>query len=447
MKPFVRDNLARVLKGRKILLAVSGSIAAFKACDVIRFLRDCGATVRVVLTEGGERFVTPATLEALSAQPVLTSLWGDVGASNPKTLYAQTTHHIESARWADLILVAPASANTIARLASGLASDLLSTELLAFRGPVLLAPAMNPAMFAHPAVQANVEKLRGFSYTIVGPVEGITSCGEEGLGRMVEPATIVERVAEAFYAKSNGRRLLLTLGPTRSPIDPVRYITNRSSGLMGGALAWAAVARGYKIAAVCGPVDVALPGGESCQALSVATAREMASAVEELWPSMDVFISAAAVLDWEVTGASAQKLKKSAGPPRLEFRENPDILATAARRKRRGQYVVGFAAETENVIENGIAKLRAKSCDALFANDVSKTSQGFESDRNGGWMIVARADSEAPGVTELPSVSKTELAWRVLDHLEAGMAATFSQTRKGARPWRAPRKSSELPLS
>src|SRR4051812_7060180 len=215
MNPQAVDNLRPALAGKKILLGISGSIAAFKACDIVRFLRECGAEIRCVLTDSASRFVTPLTLENLSGQRVYASLWGDETFG---------THHIDAARWADVALIAPATANTIAKLAHGLADDLLSTELLAFQGPLLITPAMNPAMFEHAAVQENLKTLKARGAIFIGPAHGVTSCGEEGPGRMVEPAEIVEKVAQAFYNKPQGKKFLVTLGPTRSPIDPVRYV-------------------------------------------------------------------------------------------------------------------------------------------------------------------------------------------------------------------------------
>lgn len=423
MNPFVRDNLKPVLGGKKILLCVTGSIAAFKACDIVRYLRGCGAEVRVVLTDSAQKFVTKVTLETLSGQPVFTSLWSDGG---------QGTHHIDAARWADLALVAPATANSIAKLALGLADDLMSTELLAFTGPVLVAPAMNPAMFAHPAVQANVRTLESRGVRLLGPCSGVTSCGEEGLGRMIEPDAIVEQVAQSFYAKASGKRVLITLGPTRSALDPVRYITNRSSGLMGASLAWAAAARGHKVTAICGPTDAALPS--DAHVIRVNTAEEMATAALSHWPSCNTFLSAAAVLDWDVKNPQPQKMKKQAGAPTIELKQNIDILASVAKQKRPEQFVLGFAAETERPIEHAQAKLRAKGCDAIFANDVSKPGQGFESDMNAGWWI------STSQTIEIAHGSKPQIAAEILRLIDAHTKRAVS----GHRP-ETQANESELP--
>ncbi|MBI3558634.1 MAG: bifunctional phosphopantothenoylcysteine decarboxylase/phosphopantothenate--cysteine ligase CoaBC [Deltaproteobacteria bacterium] len=396
-------NLRPALEGKKILLGITGSIAAFKACEIVRTLRECGAHVRVVLTENAEQFVTRLTLETLSGEPVYTSLWGVSTQGN------QGTHHIDAARWADLVLVAPATANTLAKLAHGLADDLLSTELLAFQGPVLIAPAMNPAMFAHPAVTHNVARLVARGVRMLGPVPGLTACGEEGLGRMLEPDDIVELVAQAFYAKLNGKKAVITLGPTRSPIDPVRFISNRSSGLMGAALAWACVRAGYQVTAICGPTEARLPQGITVT--PVKTAAEMATSALAAWPHSDFFIAAAAVLDWDVANPKAGKIKKESGElPRLEFARNPDILAEAARQRRNGQFVLGFAAETDSALRNGMTKLLAKNCDAIFINDISKPNQGFETNSNAGWWV-----SRNPRrVFELSTAPKSQLAITLL---------------------------------
>lgn len=413
MNPFARDSIKASLEGKKVLLCVTGSIAAFKACDIVRGLRECGAIVRVVLTDSALKFVTKVTLETLSGQPVLTSLWEE-GVVGEQGATRSGTHHIDTARWADVALVAPATANSIAKLALGLADDLMSTELLAFTGPLLVAPAMNPAMYAHPAVQANVHLLEERGTRILGPCVGVTSCGEEGLGRMIEPDEIVEAVAQSFYAPSNGKRILLTLGPTRSNVDPVRYLTNRSSGLMGASIAWAAVQRGYQVTAICGPSECALPRG--IEVVRVTTADEMADAALSRWTAHDAFVSAAAVLDWDVKEPRAQKLKKTAGAPSIELKPNLDILAAISKLKRRDQFVLGFAAETERPVEHALEKLEYKGCDAIFANDVSRADQGFESTMNSGWWITkARTVDIARG-------TKQEVAREIVSRIPCGKA-------------------------
>jgi phosphopantothenoylcysteine decarboxylase/phosphopantothenate--cysteine ligase len=409
---FLRDHLKFSLEGKKILLGITGSIAAFKACDLVRLLKECGAQVRVVLSQGAENFVTKTTLETLSGAPVLTGFWNHSNSSQTD-LSQIGTHHIETARWADLILVAPATAHFIAKAANGFADDLLSTELLAFRGPVLVVPAMNPAMFAHPAVQANIQKILTFGTTqILGPTAGKTACGEEGLGRMIEPEEILQLVASSFFQKSNGLKALITLGPTRSSIDPVRYISNRSSGLMGASLCWAALQAGYQVKAICGPSHAALPTTLGMEVIQVNTAREMNDAVLEAWPHADVYIGAAAVLDWEIKNPSMEKLKKNEGLNSLEFEKNPDILSLVSQNKRSNQFVLGFAAETENVLKNAKLKLNQKKCDAIFVNDVSKSIAGFESDLNSGWWLDACDKTITYGIRH-----KSELARNIISNI------------------------------
>lgn len=402
MNPFVIDNLKHTLQGKKILLGISGSIAAFKACDIIRYLKTCGAEVRVVLTHGAQNFVTQTTLETLSGNRVLTGFWNEQD---------QGTHHIDTARWADLILVAPATAHVIAKIAHGMADDLLSTEILASKSPLVIAPAMNPAMYSNPAVQANLEILRSRSIQIVGPATGMTACGEEGLGRMLEPELIVENVASAFYPRDNQKNILITLGPTRSSIDPVRYITNRSSGIMGSALCWAAREKGYKVTAICGPMDVPLP--KDIEIIRIRTAKEMADSAMQVWPRSHIFISAAAVLDWDVRDPSSRKLKKEEGEPQLRLQKNPDILKLISEASTRHQFTLGFAAETDSPIENAFQKIKRKGCNAIFANDVSLPNQGFEADRNGGWWI-----SHPDTVIPIETCSKPKLARDLISLIE-----------------------------
>lgn len=410
---FVHENLSYILKGKKILLGITGSIAAFKACDVIRILRACGAEVRVVLSQGGENFVTRTTLETLSGSPVMSEFWPKDGSNQ------HGTHHIDTARWADVILVAPATAHFLAKTANGFADDLLTTEILAFQGPLMIAPAMNPAMYSHPAVQENRGKLEKRGALFLGPTEGLTSCGEEGLGRLLEPLQIVQGVARVFHAPSLNQHLLITLGPTRTPLDPVRYLTNRSSGKMGAALCWAALQRGYRVTALCGPMDFSiLP--EGIEIHSTPTAKEMFETASEIWPTADVLVATAAVLDWDIASPSSSKLKKEAGIPKLEFEKNPDILAALSKNRIKGrkQFVVGFAAETEDPVQNAFKKLKEKNCDALFANDVSATSKGFESSLNEGWWLT-RADQGIDQVTIVPLCSKAELARQIISKVIA----------------------------
>jgi phosphopantothenoylcysteine decarboxylase/phosphopantothenate--cysteine ligase len=385
MNPFTATNLEPILRGRRVFVGVTGSIAAFKVHDLVRGLRKCGAEVQVALTESASKFITPLTLETLSGRAVHTSLWND----------GHGTHHIDVARWAEVFVVAPATAHTLARMAQGLADDVITTEYLAFKGPVLVAPAMNPAMWEHPATRRNVETLRKDGVRVIGPGAGIMACGEEGEGRMVEPEPLVEAVASALYSAPNGKRALVSLGPTRSALDPVRYLTNRSSGRMGAAVAWALRQAGYDVTAVCGPMDPAVTLPYDCKRIDVRTTSEMAQAVAHEWPLYSVFVSSAAVLDFEFAATHEHKLKKEAGGiPQLDLRQTQDILKAACEAKKAGQIVVGFAAETRDAVAAARKKREAKGCDAVFVNDVSVPGTGFESEQNAGWWVTAKGEVE-----------------------------------------------------
>ena len=399
--PFLIECLRGSLQGRKILLGVSGSIAAFKACDLVRFLRAAGAEVQVVLTESAEKFVTSLTLETLSGRSVLRSMWETGG---------QGTHHIETARWAELAIVAPATANTLARLAHGLADDLLSTELLAYQGPLLVAPAMNPVMYAHPATQANLALLRSRGVEVLGPVSGLMACGEVGEGRMLEPLELALACAEAFFAPQRGEKVLVTLGPTRSRLDPVRYLTNRSSVKMGSAMVWELARQGFSVEAVCGPIDVELPRS-GVRVVRVETAHEMRERALQVWSECVGLVASAAVLDFGVAEVAEHKLKKTAGTPSVTWQASPDVLAELGALKRKGQWILGFAAETQEALEYGRAKLSAKNCDAVFVNDISRAGQGFESDTNAGFLVTR------DGVEEFTLRSKPELAHALVNRM------------------------------
>jgi phosphopantothenoylcysteine decarboxylase/phosphopantothenate--cysteine ligase len=365
----------------RILLIVGGGIAAYKACEIVRLLRKAGHGVRCVLTEGGSHFVTAMTLAALSEEEVHTTLWDLKDEAE--------MGHIQLSRQADLVVVAPATADLMARMAAGLANDLAATLLLATDKPVLAAPAMNVRMWLHPATQRNVAQLRADGVTVMEPDEGAMACGEYGPGRLPEPAAIVARIETMLSARSGersaavtvrpakplaGKHILITAGPTHEPIDPVRYIANRSSGKQGFAIAGALAALGARVSLVAGPVTLQTPAG--VDRIDVDTAREMAAAVEAALPA-DAAVMVAAVADWRVDVAADQKLKKAGGGmPALHLVENPDILATLARGDRRPSLVVGFAAETEHVIAHARDKLARKGADWIVANDVSGDVMG-----------------------------------------------------------------------
>jgi phosphopantothenoylcysteine decarboxylase/phosphopantothenate--cysteine ligase len=349
------------VNGRTILLIVGGGIAAYKALDLLRELRRAGARVLPVLTEAGSRFVTPLSLSALAEAPVRTSLW-DLEAE-------ATMGHIALSRAADLILVCPATADLMARAATGQADDLATTLLLATDTPVMMAPAMNVRMWEHVATRANVETLRARGVTIIAPATGLMACGETGPGRLPEVPDLLAAVAAHFApGPLAGRHVLVTAGPTHEPIDPVRYIANRSSGKQGFAIAAALAGLGARVSLVTGPVALPTPPGVT--RLDVETAREMAAAVDAALPA-DAAVMVAAVADWRVEAAPA-KLKKGDGLPVLALAENPDILAGLARHPQRPRLLIGFAAETGALLAKARAKRAAKGCDWLVANDVSK---------------------------------------------------------------------------
>ena len=374
---------------RRVLLGVAGGIAAYKACELVRRLRDRDIEVRVVLTAGAARFVTATTFQALSGQPVRESLW-DAGAE-------AAMGHIELARWADLILVAPASANLLARLAHGMADDLLTTLCLASDRPLWLAPAMNRLMWAHPATQANRDTLLARGARLLGPGSGAQACGEIGEGRMLEPAAIVaELLAQTAGSVLAGCRVLISAGPTHEDLDPVRYIGNRSSGRMGFALAEAAALAGAAVTVVAGPVALDTPAGVT-RRIDVRSARQMHEAMLEQARQADIVIATAAVADYRPAQVFASKLKKQGGPLTLELVENPDILRELAALRPR-PFLVGFAAETDNLEAHARAKLAAKGVDLIAANAVG-AGVGIETADNalsvfwaGGARALPRAD-------------------------------------------------------
>ncbi|MDE2385337.1 MAG: bifunctional phosphopantothenoylcysteine decarboxylase/phosphopantothenate--cysteine ligase CoaBC [Alphaproteobacteria bacterium] len=388
---------------KSVLLVVGGGIAAYKALELIRLLKARGLGTRVIMTKAAEQFVTPLSVAALSGEKVFSELF---------SLTDETEMgHIELSRSADLVVVAPATADLMAKMAQGLAGDLASTAILATDKPVLIAPAMNVRMWHHPATQRNLATLRGDGIHVVGPNAGDMACGEFGLGRMAEPAEIAAAILDLLGGGAKplaGRRVLITAGPTREPIDPVRFISNHSSGKQGYALANEAVKLGAQVTLVSGPV--AMPAPLGVQLVAVETAEQMLAACEAV-PAPDLVICAAAVADWKVANPAPQKLKKNdnSEPPALAFAPNPDILKTLAQKtKGRARLVVGFAAETENVIANAEAKLKRKGCDLIIANDVS---QGvFGAGRNTVHLV------SASGVENWPQASKDEVARRILEH-------------------------------
>jgi phosphopantothenoylcysteine decarboxylase / phosphopantothenate---cysteine ligase len=398
------------LVGKRVLLIVSGGIAAYKALELIRLLRAKGCAVTCVLTEAGAQFVTPLSLQALSEGKVYTDLFSLTDESE--------MGHIQLSRSADLVVVAPASADILAKMAAGLAGDLASTLLLATDKPVLVAPAMNVRMWQHAATVANMALLAARGIHVVGPDEGPMACNEFGPGRLAEPPAILAAI-EALLSPRRplaGRHVLVTSGPTHEPIDPVRYIANRSSGRQGHAIATAFADLGASVTLISGPVNVADPPGVAVK--HVQSAQEMLDACQAALPA-DVAVFAAAVADWRVAGASAGKIKKvpNAAPPSLELVTNPDILATIARPgQRRPRIVVGFAAETDDLMANAQAKRTRKNADWIVANDVSPATGIMGGEENAVHLITA------DGVEEWPRLAKHEVARRLAARIAVALA-------------------------
>ncbi len=390
----------------RILLVISGGIAAYKSLELIRRLRDRGATVRVVMTAAAQQFISPLSAATLSGQPIRDELFSLTDEA--------AIGHIELSRAADLVVVAPASANILARMAAGLADDLATTLLLATDKRVLAAPAMNVRMWLHPATRRNLDRLKDDGVLFVGPESGPMACGEFGPGRMAEPPAIVEAIEQALTAGPfgespeapstdsgplSGRHIIVTSGPTYEPIDPVRFIGNRSSGRQGHAIAQSAVGAGARVTLITGPVGLSDPVG--AEVIHVGSAREMRQAVEAALPA-DAFIAAAAVADWRTESVARQKIKKGADEsPTLRLVENPDILAEVSKKTTmRPAVVIGFAAETENVTANAKAKLRRKGCDLIIANSVAEGTSTFGGDTNQVEVIDARKAETWPPMTK-----------------------------------------------
>jgi phosphopantothenoylcysteine decarboxylase/phosphopantothenate--cysteine ligase len=411
------------LSRARILLIISGGIAAYKALEVIRRLKDRGATVQVLMTSAARQFISSLSAATLSGQPVRDDLFSLTDEA--------AIGHIELSRAADLIVVAPATANILARMAGGLADDMATTVLLATDKRVLAAPAMNVRMWLHPATRRNVDRLKDDGVLIVGPESGPMACGEFGPGRMAEPPAIVEAIEQALAAEATlnsplqgppadsgplgGRHVIVTSGPTYEPIDPVRFLGNRSSGRQGHAIAQAAIGAGARVTLVTGPVGLSDPAG--AEVVHVGSARDMREAVEAALPA-DAFIAAAAVADWRAEDIASQKIKKGAKEsPTLRLVENPDILAEVAKKTTmRPAVVIGFAAETENITANAMAKLRRKGCDLIVANSVAEGTSTFGGETNQVQVIDAR------GVESWPPMTKAEVANGIVRRLAVELA-------------------------
>lgn len=392
------------LKGKTVVLGVSGGIAAYKAAELVRLLVTGGASVRVIMTRNACEFVTPLTMQTLSQNPVATDTFSLAGESQ--------IGHIRLADEADLVIVAPATANVLAKAAAGIADDIVTTVLLATRAPIAFAPAMNVNMYAHPTVVENLARLRARDVTIIEPGEGVLACGWEGRGRLADPAVIVEHV-ERMLAPSDlgGERILITAGPTQEAIDPVRFVSNRSSGKMGYAIARAAWRRGAEVRLVSGPSALATPVG--VERIDTVSAAEMLDTTSRNFPWCTVLVMAAAIADFRPAEPAAQKLKKDEAGLTLKMAGVPDELPRIAAKKGE-RILVGFAAETENLEANALDKLKRKHLDLIVANDVTLEGAGFSVDTNIVTLITARS-----GARRLPKMSKDEVADVILDRVVA----------------------------
>jgi phosphopantothenoylcysteine decarboxylase/phosphopantothenate--cysteine ligase len=387
------------LSNKRIIVGISGGIAAYKSAEIVRRLQDAGAEVRVVMTSSAEEFIRPLTLQALSGHPVHADLLDPEAEAG--------MGHIELARWADLLLIAPATADFIASMVHGRANSLLNAIILATPAIVAVAPAMNQGMWSHPATTDNMAMLAKRQVRIFGPDSGVQACGDVGPGRMQQPEQIVEQVAGCFAGQQlSGKKLVITAGPTREAIDPVRYISNHSSGKMGYALAQAAAEAGAQVTLVSGPVNLEAP--ERCNLVKVISAADMLSATMDACADADILIAAAAVADYRPVTVATQKIKKHAEAINLELEKNPDIVS-AASTAYSDLFVVGFAAETQDIESYARDKLQRKNLDAIIANDVSRSDVGFNSDNNEAWWITATA-------SKVFSIrSKTQLARDIVD--------------------------------
>lgn len=397
-----------MLKNKNILLAVCGGIAAYKVVDVASRLRKLGANVHVVMTKEATEFVTPLTFQEISGNPVNVSMWDKVTNWN--------VEHIALASLADLVLIAPATANIIGKIANGIADDMLSTVIMATKAPVLVAPAMNSNMYQNPITQRNLQTLCNYNYQIIEPASGHLACGVTGVGRLPEPITLVECVQE-YFAKNDikqslqGKKIIVSAAGTREPIDPVRYISNRSSGKMGYAIAQEAANRGAKVILVSGITNITAP--ENVELIKVESAQEMQQQIEMRFADCDITIMSAAVSDYRVKEVATQKIKKSDEVMTIELVKNPDILKGLGEKKTSKQYLVGFAAETQNVEAYAKDKLQRKNLDMIVANDVSQAGAGFNVDTN-----IAKIITRDGEIKQAPLMKKIELARLILDTIE-----------------------------
>ena len=376
-----------------VVLGVSGGIAAYKACEIVSRLKKAGTEVHVIMTENAVKLAAPLTFQTLSGNPVVVDTFA------PPVAFE--VEHIALAQKADVFVIAPATANILAKMAHGIADDMLSTTVLATKAPVLVAPAMNTAMWEHPATQANVKLLKDRGVHMIGPARGLLACGDSGIGRMSEPEEITEEILHLLNSDDSmrGLRVLVTAGPTREAIDPVRFITNRSSGKMGYAIAETAAARGAEVTLVSGPVSIPAPA--HCRVISVETTEDLYQAMMRECAEQDIIIQSAAPADYRPVERAEQKIKKEKGQPlHLILEENEDIAAAVGRNKRKGQILVGFAAETENLLDNASGKLHRKNLDMIVANDVTRPGAGFDVDTNIVTLITENHQESFPLMTK-----------------------------------------------
>lgn len=395
-----------MLKGKTVVVGVCGGIAAYKAVELVSRLKKLGADVHVIMTENAQRFVTPLTLRSISHNPVITDMFEE-----PKTWDIQ---HISLAQKADLIIVAPATANIIGKTAGGIADDMLSTTIMASCAPVLFVPAMNFKMYENPIVQSNISKLMDLGYLFLEPEDGLMACGTAGKGRLPEPEAIEAHVMKLFGEKKKdfeGLKVLVTAGPTREAIDPVRYISNHSSGKMGYAVAAAAFERGAEVKLISGPVNLKPP--YSMEVVSVTSAQEMFSQVMKNYEDYDIFIMVAAVADYRCASVSDKKIKKSEDRFIIEMVKNPDIAGELGRIKG-DRILVGFGAETDDLLKNAAKKLSSKNMDMIVANDVTREGAGFGVDTN-----IVKLIKRNGSIVDLPIMNKSEVAHRILDEVLA----------------------------
>ncbi len=401
------------LANKRILLGLTGGIAAYKSAELTRLFKKAGADVRVVLTPAAAEFITPLTLQALSGNPVHQHILDPEAEAG--------MGHIELAKWADLILIAPASADFIARMAAGMGNDLLTTLCLASEAPIAIAPAMNQAMWRDPRTQANVQKLQALGIQLWGPGSGDQACGDNGPGRMLEPEELAESSAAMFSSGAlSGLRVCITAGPTREAIDPVRYISNHSSGKMGYALAEAAIEAGAQVTLISGPVSLHCP--DRVTRMSTTSAQEMLDAALKQMGQCDLFIAAAAVADYRPAAIAVQKIKKSGDEICLTLIKNPDIVATIASHPQR-PYTVGFAAETEKLLEHARGKLERKKLDMIIANDVAQQGIGFNSDDNAVTVVTRHSEQQ------LQLASKTQLARQLISLITVQLSQNTDSKR------------------